>query len=347
MIHTKVSPAPEPSHARAWVQILAKYREPRLARSLFEMAATLGPFIALWALAWWALSVSWLLAIVISAANGLFLVRVFTIQHDCGHGAFFPNRQMNEWVGRICGVLTVTPYYVWHRAHSIHHSHSGNLNKRGLGEIATLTVEEYRQRSWLGRLRYRAYRHPLVLFGLGPAYVFLVENRVPLGFIGKGPRYWVSAMGTNISMAAALGAIFWFGGWQPLVLVFLPTTLIAATLGVWLFYVQHQFEETHWEEEPEWQVHDAALHGSSHYVLPPVLQWMTANIGIHHVHHLYSRIPFYRLTEVLRDHKELADAQRLTIRESFKCVGLQLWDQSQRRLLSFREARRTYGPIAA
>jgi omega-6 fatty acid desaturase (delta-12 desaturase) len=176
-----------------------------------------------------------------------------------------------------------------------------------------------------------------VLFGIGPGYLFLIQNRIPLGLMGH-VRYWVSAMTTNAAILAALGIILYFGGWAAILLIFLPTSLLAATAGVWLFYVQHQFEHTTWQEEKDWDLHAAALDGSSYYVLPPVLQWLSANIGIHHVHHLYSRIPFYRLPQVLCDHADLAQLNRMTIRESLATVGLQLWDEKSRRLLSFSQA---------
>jgi omega-6 fatty acid desaturase (delta-12 desaturase) len=329
--------------AREWLSVLARYREPSTRRSLFELAATLVPFLALWALAWMALQVSPWLALALAVLNGAFLVRIFIIQHDCGHGAFLANRKAQDWVGRVLGVLTLTPYAVWRRTHSIHHAHHGNLDQRGIGDVTTLTLEEYRARSPFGRFMYRLYRHPVVLFILGPSYLFILQNRLPLGLMNAGWRYWTSAMGTNAMIGIALGLIVWFGGLMPVLLIFLPTSVIAATIGVWLFYVQHQFEETHWSRGDDWQLHDAALEGSSHYVLPQPLRWMSGNIGIHHVHHLYSRIPFYRLPEVIRDHRELAEAQRLTIRESLQTVRLHLWDEAQGKLMSFAEARARYG----
>ncbi|UWQ55471.1 fatty acid desaturase [Leisingera caerulea] len=327
--------------ARDWVKILAQYREPDHLRSAFELAVTVVPFLLLWALAWWSLSVSYWLTLVLSVCIAAFLLRLFTIQHDCGHGSFFTNRHLSDWVGRVIGVLTLTPYDVWRRTHSIHHSTHGNLGKRGMGDIHTMTVAEYRAASRWERLVYRLYRHPVTLFGIGPGYLFFLQNRIPYGLTGQA-RYWISAMGTNAAILAALGLIWYFGGLMPLLLIFLPATLIAATAGLWLFYVQHQFETTQWTQDEDWQLHDAALHGSSHYVLPPVLQWLSANIGIHHVHHLYSRIPFYRLTEVLRDHAELAEGNRMTIRESLANARLHLWDEDSCRLLSFAQARRLY-----
>ncbi|MCB2136914.1 MAG: fatty acid desaturase [Rhodobacteraceae bacterium] len=336
--------APSRPDARNWVQILARYREPNTWRSVFELAVSFLPFAALWAAAWWALSVSYWLAFAIAIVNAAFLVRIFAIQHDCGHGAFFRNRHVGDWVGRLLGVLTLTPYDVWRRTHSVHHSTAGNLDKRGMGDVHTLTVAEFRGLSRLGRLQYRIYRHPIVLFGLGPAYLFFLQNRIPLGLLNSW-RYWTSAMATNAAIGAALALIIYFGGLMPLLLIFVPTSIVAGSIGVWLFYVQHQFEEAHWDKDADWQLHDAALHGSSHYDLPAVLRWFTANIGIHHVHHLYSRIPFYRLTEVLRDHAELVNFQRMTLMESFACVKLQLWDEDKRRLLSYAQAKAAYGPM--
>jgi len=329
--------------ARDWIQVLARYRTPSITRSIFELAVTLVPFAALWALAWISLSYSHWLALGLSLINGLFIVRLFAIQHDCGHASFFSNRKVSDWVGRALGVLTVTPYDVWRRTHSEHHSASGNLERQGMGDIHTMTVTEYRALSKKQQFMYRLYRHPFVLFALGPAYLFILQNRLPLGLMTAGAKYWTSAMGTNVAIASVLGLIYYFGGWAPLVLIFLPSTVLAATIGVWLFYVQHQFEETHWDKEEEWDMHEAALEGSSHYDLPLVLQWFSANIGIHHVHHLYSRIPFYRLPQIIKDHPSLSENQRLTIRESLASVRLHLWDEAERRLISYKEMHAKYG----
>ena len=334
-------PQPETRTAKEWVKILANYREPSSLRSSFELAITVGPFVLLWVMAWWSLAISYWLTLTISVFNAAFLLRLFAIQHDCGHGSFFANRTVSDWLGRVIGVFTLTPYDVWRRSHSAHHGSSGNLGRRGMGDIHTMTVAEYHSLTPYNRLMYRLYRHPIVLFGLGPGYIFFVQNRLPLGLMANA-RYWVSAMCTNAAILAALALILHFGGLMPILLIFLPSTLLAATAGMWLFYVQHQFETTHWEAEEDWQLHDAALEGSSHYVLPPVLRWVSANIGIHHVHHLQCRIPFYRLTEVLRDHAELAVGNRLTLLESFCNARLHLWDEKTKRLLSFSQARESY-----
>lgn len=340
---TSDTPAqPRMATAREWVKILAGYREPSTRRSIFELAVTIAPFVALWALAWWSLSISYWLAFGISIINAGFLLRMFTIQHDCGHGSFFHNRIVSDWVGRVLGVMTMTPYEVWRRTHAEHHVSAGNLDKRGMGDIHTATVAEFASMSRWDRFVYRLYRHPVTLFVLAPGYLFLLQNRLPVGLMGQA-KYWVSAMGTNAVQITALLVIWYFGGLAPVLLIFLPSTIVAATIGMWLFYVQHQFETTTWEYDEEWQLHNAALHGSSHYVMPAWLQWMSANIGIHHVHHLNSRIPFYRLPEVLEDHRELKNMNRMTIRESLAYAKLHLWDEKTKRLLSFRQARMMYG----
>jgi acyl-lipid omega-6 desaturase (Delta-12 desaturase) len=340
---TDSSQTSSPRSAREWLSILARYREPSTRRSLFELVATLVPFFALWALAWGALSISPWLALAVALLNGAFLVRIFIIQHDCGHGAFLPNRTAQDWVGRVLGVLTLTPYAVWRRTHAIHHAHHGDLDHRGIGDVTTLTVAEYRALSPFKRLLYRLYRHPVVLFVLGPSYLFILQNRLPMGLMDQGWRYWTSAMGTNAMIGIVVGLIVWFGGLWPVLLIYLPTSVMAATIGVWLFYVQHQFEQTHWAKGDDWQLHNAALEGSSHYVLPQPLRWLSGNIGIHHVHHLYSRIPFYRLPEVIRDHRDLAESQRLSIRDSLRTARLHLWDEAENKLTSIRDAKARYG----
>ncbi len=331
---------PASSGARRWTQILNRYREPSHARSIAELAITALPLVALWVASWFAYSLGfWWASLIIAIPAAGFLVRLFMIQHDCGHGAFFSHRWANDWTGRIIGVLTLTPYGIWRSSHAIHHATTGNLDRRGIGDVATLTVREYRTRSRWGRLTYRLYRHPLVMFGLGPAYLFFLQHRLPLGQMNGGWRPWAGAMGNNLAIAVIAGLLVWLIGAKALLLVHVPVALLAATIGVWLFYVQHQFEHTAWEPNAEWNLHEAALHGSSHYDLPAFLRWFTANIGVHHVHHLCSRIPYYRLPQVLRDYPELRGVGRLTLLESFRCVRLVLWDETQRRLVSFREMR--------
>ena len=323
-----------------WSRVLVPYRAPIRSRALFELTVTLVPFATLWALAWAALSVSTILAVGLALINAGFLLRIFMIQHDCGHGSFLKNRKTGDWIGRALGVLTLTPYDVWRKNHATHHATSGNLDHRGVGDIPTLTVREYQARSRFGRLKYRLVRHPLFLFGIAPIYVFFFQYRLPVGLMRAGTRYWFSALGTNAAILCLLFALYSFGGIETLVFVFLPTTLLAASIGMWLFYVQHQFEDTAWASDQDWNVQTAAFEGSSFYDLPPVLAWLTADIGAHHVHHLASRIPSYRLREVLRDHDALATCQqRVTFIDSLRSARLHLWDEAQQRLVSFSEAR--------
>lgn len=335
-----VDPAPDAAllpDARHWVRRLSRYKTPDSRRAALELGITVVPFVALWA----AMAVGmthglWPVLLLVVPTAGL-LVRLFMIQHDCGHGSFFASRIANDWIGRLIGVLTLTPYAFWKQTHATHHASSGSLEQRGIGDIDTLTVEEYRARSATDRLKYRLYRHPLVMFGLGPAYLFLIQHRLPVGLFRAGWRPWASAMGTNATILVLVLALLQVITLPVFLLVHLPVLLIASTIGVWLFFVQHQFEQTVWESETQWQWHDAALNGSSHYDLPWILRWFTANIGVHHVHHLCSRIPFYRLPEVLRDHPELRDVNRLTLSDSLGCVRLALWDEDRRRLVGFRD----------
>ncbi len=324
--------------ARSWSKILRQYRRSDDARAVFEIAVTLLPFIGLWVLMWLSLSYSYWLTLLLAIPTAAFLVRLFMVQHDCGHGSFFSSRRVNDWVGRIFGILTFTPYAYWRHTHALHHASSGNLDRRGHGDIHTMTVEEYRNSSAFERLRYRLYRHPLVMFGIGPGYLFLIQHRVPSGLMRRGWRPWVSAMGTNLSILLVSAAIVWMIGLEAFLLIQIPVVCLAATFGVWLFFVQHQFEDTLWAKDDGWNWHQAALHGSSHYDLPGVLRWLTANIGMHHIHHLSGGIPFYRLPAVMRDHPELKDVGRLTLWESFRCVRLTLWDEAAQRLVSFRTA---------
>lgn len=319
---------------------LKSYCEPRLRRSLFEVAVSAVPFVALWFAMWLVLTTVGygpMLLLALPAAG--FLVRLFLIQHDCGHGSVFRGQRANNWLGRILSVVTLTPYDHWRRTHALHHAGSGNLDRRGIGDVATLTVREYRSLSPWARARYRIYRHPLILFGIGPFFVFLLHHRLPIGFMRGGPMPWLSTMGTNAAIAAAVAGLIWAVGVGPFLAIHLPIVLLASAAGVWLFYIQHQFEHTQWDKSQDWTHPEAALHGSSHYALPAVLRWFAANVGIHHVHHLSSRIPHYRLPEVLRDHPALSAANRLTLWQSIKCVRLTLWDEDTRRLVPFRAAR--------
>jgi acyl-lipid omega-6 desaturase (Delta-12 desaturase) len=325
--------------AKDWPKILRAYREPSRARSLAELAVTIVPFALLWALTcvafrfggWWGL--------LLTIPTAGFLLRLFMIQHDCGHGSFLAHRRSDDWIGRAIGVLTLTPYDYWRKAHAEHHATAGNLDERGVGDILTMTVDEYRALGWSGRLGYRLYRNPFVMFVIGPIWVFGLKQRVPVGMMREGALPWLSTMLTNLAIVAASALLIWLVGIWAFLAVHLPVVLIAGTAGIWLFFVQHQFEETTWEREANWDFSEAALHGASNYVLPKPLAWLTGNIGVHHVHHLASRVPHYRLPEILRNHPELAEIGRIGILDSLRCVKYVLWDEASSRLVSFRQAR--------
>jgi acyl-lipid omega-6 desaturase (Delta-12 desaturase) len=274
-------------------EILNCYGEPNHFRSTAELAITVLPLVALWTAAWltFRLDQSWASLLIAVPAAG-FLVRLFMIQHDCGHGAFFSDRRANDWTGRVIGVITLTPYDLWRRTHAVHHATSGHLGRRGMGDVDTLTVREYRERSRWGRLKYRLYRHPLVMFGIAPTYLFFLQQRLPAGLMPAGGQPWLSARVTNSAIALVVAALVWHVGIKAFLVVHLPIMQLAATVGVWLFYVQHQFEHTTWDGDGAWNMHHAALYGSSHYEPPAMLSWSTANIGVHHVHHLCSRVPY-------------------------------------------------------
>jgi omega-6 fatty acid desaturase (delta-12 desaturase) len=328
-------PALEP---RKLVYELRPFIKAHAGRSAWELAITLIPFFGVLVAALWAVSAGYHLALGLVPVAGLLLLRTFIIQHDCGHGAFLNKRTSNDLLGRALGVLTFTPYDCWRRSHTLHHASTGNLDSRGVGDVDTLTVHEFRSRSRLGRLAYRAYRHPVVMLGVGPAYLFLLRHRLPIGLMKEGAQYWVSALATNFATAGFLAVLMAFFGIGTTLLVVIPTVLVAATMGVWLFYVQHQFEEAHWDRREDWEFHEAALKGSSYLDLPQPLRWFTGNIGMHHVHHLASRIPFYRLPSVLKAYPQLRELNRLTVPQTFRPLILTLWDEEQRRLVSFREA---------
>jgi omega-6 fatty acid desaturase (delta-12 desaturase) len=341
-------PAPDasavPDADRAGLALCAelmRYRTPTVSRAVGELAITLIPFVLVWYAMYRAVvgGYGWAYALLLPFAAG-FMVRLFLIQHDCGHRAFLPATAANDWLGRCLGVLTLTAYAHWKRAHAIHHATSGNLDRRGVGDIDTLTVAEYNARTPLLRWRYRLYRNPLLLFGIGPLFVFVLQNRIPAGFFRAGWRPWASTLGTDLFIGLLAAAVIYRIGWAPFLLVHFPITLLSASIGGWLFYVQHQFEHTSWSRARTWRSREAALKGSSYYDLPRILRWFTANIGMHHVHHLCSRIPFYRLPLALASHREIRETERLTLRQSFRCVSLALWDEESQRLVSFRAAAR-------
>ena len=325
--------------AKQLMRELSRYREPSNRRSSFELAITVVPYLTILAAMFALVEAGYWLGFLLIIPAGGFLLRLFLIQHDCGHGAFWPTRSANDWTGRMLGVLTFTPYECWRRSHALHHAGTGNLDERGYGDVDTVTVAEFAEWSKGRQFLYRLYRHPITLLGFGPTYLFLLRNRLPVGLMTAGWKYWASAIGTNLAILAAAAGISAMVGVGTFLAVKLPIVVFAATVGVWLFYVQHQFENARWERDSDWSFHDAALWGSSHLDLPPVLRWFTANIGAHHIHHLVSRIPFYRIGEVLRDHPRLVEANRLTIADTWRTFGLALWDADERRMVSFATAR--------
>ena len=304
---------------------LAEFRRAHDVRAVVEIAITALPFTILWALMAWLSFTSLWLSALLTIPTAAFLVRLFMIQHDCGHGSMFSSRKVNDWVGRILGILTLTPFDFWRRSHALHHAGSGHLGRRGIGDIDTLTLDEYRALSWRRRLGYRAYRHPIVLFLIGPAYLFLLQHRLPIGAMSKGMMPWASTMTTNFGILIVGGLLVWALGLGTFLTVHVPIVLIAASAGVWLFYVQHQFERTYWEGDSRWNHATAALHGSSFYDLPRPLMWITGNIGIHHLHHLNSRIPYYRLPEVLAAFPQRKTIGQLTCIERIVCCRRVMW----------------------
>lgn len=318
---------------------LSAYARPVMRRSIAELVLTLALFVVLWAAIHVGVQAEYAAAYILTVPAAGLMLRLFIIQHDCGHGAFFASQRANDRIGAVLGVMTLTPYAVWKKAHARHHATSGNLAKRGTGDVDTYTVAEYRSLSPLRRLLYRVYRHPAVMFGIGPAYLFVFRNRLPVGDMKGGWKPWISAMGTNGAVLVLVGLMALFLGVEAVLLIHFPIILIAASFGVWLFFVQHQFEETHWSHNADWSFHNAAMRGSSFYALPRALHWVSGNIGYHHIHHLVSRIPFYRLPQVMNDHPVLRDMGRVTMRQSVCGIRLALWDEERQRLVSFRTAR--------
>lgn len=287
----------------------------------------------------------WGLALLLTPVAGGVLVKLFTIQHDCGHGSYFKSRRANDWLGLAISVLTFTPYSFWRDAHNRHHAGSGDLDRRGIGAVDTLTVEEYHALPKVERIMYRIYRHPVVLVVIGAPFYFFILQRFPLAsappfaktYSGlKVSQIWKSVVSLNLALVAVYGGLAWAFGAGVVALVILPSVTIAAWAGTWLFFVQHQYEDAYWARKPEWTYAEAAIYGSSHYHLPKLLRWFTGNIGLHHIHHLASGIPNYRLPECYKTSKDLLAMPKLTILESFKCARLALWDEAQRKMISFR-----------
>ena len=324
-----------PADQRTWNEILAPYKGAHLGKSLWQLSTTLGLFAVNWWLMLQSLEVSYWLTLLLALPAAGLLTRLFIIQHDCGHGSFFRSPRANHAVGFVLGVLTLTPYRYWRRTHALHHASSGDLDRRDFGEIRTLTVAEYRALSPWRRLGYRIYRNLFVLLVVGPVYQFVFKHRLPLDAPRSWKREWISVMATNLALAATILTLGWAVGVQRLALVHAPIVVISGALGVWLFYVQHQFEDTYWENHPEWDFHRAGIEGSSFLDLPAWLHWFTGNIGYHHLHHLSSRIPNYSLRRCMKEIPEGGKVTRLSLVQSLRCARLKLWDQESRRLVGF------------
>ncbi len=332
VIHDRTDERRQADH---WRQIVAPYRGGDTGRSVLQLATTAGFFTALWVAMLWSLEVSYLLTLLLAIPTSGFLVRLFMIQHDCGHGSYFRCRRVRDWVGFCIGVLTLIPYRYWRRTHAYHHAHSGNLDFMSFGDITTMTVREYLALPRLRRLGYRLYRNPVVLLGMGPTYQFLIKHRYPWDLPRSWKKEWGSVWWTNLCLAGIVVLMAQTIGLQRFLLIQTPVTILACTVGVWLFYVQHQFENTYWHRRHHWNFFDAVLQGSSHLVLPRPLQWITASIGLHHVHHLSSLIPNYKLQACLDANRALQAATRIRIADTWKLLRLTLWNEEARRLIGF------------
>lgn len=323
----------------AWRARLSKFGRPLFARSVTSLLITATLFV----LGWWAMyevrTISYWLTLLLALPVGGLLIRLFIIFHDCAHGSYFGARVLNDFVGRILGVLTLTPFRFWRRHHLLHHATSGNLDRRGTGDVDTLTVDEYRARSRWGRAAYRVYRNPLVFLLIGPPYLFLFRHRLPIGMPLAWRKEWISVLLNNVAIAAAIVGLSLSLGLGPFLLVHAPLFMVSTMAGIWLFFVQHQFEGTYWRRDGRWNFAEACLSGSSLLDVPAPLRWVTANIEIHHIHHLCSAIPSYRLRKCMDEMVELPRPSRFSLWKSLRFAKLALWDEQQERLVGFRPAR--------
>ena len=324
-----------------WTEMLAPYAQPRLARSLLDIATSAVPYLILSVAMYQALGVSVALTLALAIPTGGFLVRTFVIFHDCTHGSLLPSKRANAIVGAALGFFVLAPFARWRHDHAVHHASSGDLERRGVGDLPTLTVREYRARDWRGRFGYRAFRNPFVMFGLGPIVAMMIGPRIATR--AQRPRMRHSVLLTDLALVGVVGALCAWIGWADFVLVWAPPALIAGSVGIWLFYVQHQFEDAYWESSERWSYADAALRGSSYLNLPAVLQFFSANIGLHHLHHLNARIPNYNLQRAHDENPIFQDVPTLSLRDGIRTLRLKLWDEDRGRMVTFGEAR---DPIA-
>ncbi len=317
------------------------YQRPSRHRAIRQLANTLIPYALLWVLMYFSVNISYWLVVPLALLAGAFLIRTFVIFHDCTHGSFFKSKRANEITGFLTGLLVFTPFHQWRWEHTLHHSSAGDLDRRGMGDVWTLTVDEYLKASRWQRCRYRLTRNPLVLFSVAPMFHFLVLHRIPSKNADRRTKLWVHATTLAILLlAAALSSVF---GITAYLVIQLTAITVASIAGVWLFYVQHQFEDVYWERRPDWDFAKAALEGSSFYKLPKILQWFSGNIGFHHIHHLSPRIPNYELERAHESEAMFREVEPLTMRKSLKSLRFRLWDESQKRLTGYevlKEARR-------
>ncbi|MGO9898525.1 MAG: fatty acid desaturase [Solirubrobacteraceae bacterium] len=319
-----------------WRKRLAPYARSRTLNSALQLLTSAVAYLALGVLTYKAISISPLLALALAPLTAGFLVRTFIVFHDCTHGSFLRSRRGNELVGRLCGLLTLSPFARWRHDHAVHHATSGDLDRRGVGDLPTLTVAEYEARSPKAQRAYRVYRNPLVMFGFGPAFVMIIGPRIWSS--KQRPRLRHSVMLTDLSLLVVVGALIALIGPVDFLLTWLPASLIGGSAGVWLFYVQHQYEDVYWERHGDWSFAAAALHGSSYLKLPKVLQFFTGNIGLHHVHHMSAQIPNYKLQQAHDEVPAFHIAPTLTLREAIQTTRLKLWDEGRGRMVTFREA---------
>jgi acyl-lipid omega-6 desaturase (Delta-12 desaturase) len=326
------------------LEALDPYARPHLGRSLRDVATSVVPYLGLSVAMYLALGVSYLLVLAIALPAAGFLVRTFIVFHDCSHGSFLPSKRANAWLGVGLGLLVYSPFMRWRHDHAIHHATSGDLDRRGGGDVHTLTVGEYVSLPWRGRLGYRLFRNPLVMFGIGPIFALVVGPR--LVSRSARPRLRRSVIGTNITLAVLVSGLCWLVGWRDYLLVQAPTVMLAGSAGIWLFYVQHQFEDAYWQGTGDWSYADAALRGSSYLKLPRVLQFFSGNIGLHHVHHLKARIPNYNLQRAHDENPIFHSVPTLSLWDGLRAVRFKLWDEERGRLVTFAEARMLSAPAA-
>ncbi len=326
-----------------WRDALAPYAKPHLGRSLVDLATSVVPYLALSVAMYMSLGVSYLLTLALAIPASGFLVRTFILFHDCSHGSFLPSKRANIWLGVALGLLVYSPFLRWRHDHAIHHATAGDLDRRGGGDVRTLTVAEYDALSPRGRLAYRLFRNPAVMFGIGPIVSLLIGPRIVSR--SARPRLRRSVIRTNIALAVMVGALCWLLGWSDFLLVQGPTVLLAGSAGIWLFYVQHQFEDVYWENTDGWSYADAALRGSSYLKLPRVLQFFSGNIGLHHVHHLSARIPNYNLQRAHDENPIFHQVPVLTLRDGLRSVRLKLWDEDRGRMVTFAQAHERAGEL--